>query len=394
MKLSENKKGLDAFSLVLTILAIAALTFILIGTVLKHSEIRAELGAAGNDALFLLGVYDEADDALLYIDSAAKLALQKATYELGQNCFGSDCKWTSGDIHEGECKPEFNTRMPEGVAEDSYRDAFIASMGPYIKTLENIEEDKTLHKKTYKIYENFNDRYAYNFNPTPDETGTEVIATTTIPYVIERDLEASSSKVTYSVKPSFRERIDISIFEDFREIKRVASELAGYIDGALLDAEGERTGSVNTEEFKDEVERYNSDDSNLRWSVGIIDYICSDCSKNKGCAEPKCQNDQQLMSPHTSIDLVCTECVLRPGVKKQEYCSFTAYISVKIVDNRFEVDDTFNLRQFYSASDEEFKHYEYKFNLNWYEMKGGEKCEPTGARDIPTAASTCKESSS
>ena len=367
MKIFNGKKGLDGFSLVLTMIAIIALTLILIGVILKDNSLSSTLGGkVGTNAFNVISSYDRGDAGLLYIDNAAKLSLQEAAYQLGKNGFygrprctiGDLHLWKVGTIHEPRCQPDFSdqtTCLPENPEITNHLEYhFRHIMNRHIEAFNEKEQN------------DLSNNYEYQFKSADERT--QVLGIAQEPY------EINGNRVKYSVTPSFKESIDVDVIGDFEEIKSKVEKLKQEISSKVSNSENIEENDLNSL-----VSDFNSE--RLVWRVeGISKALRKEnrCNTDKSCwveinvekldrdkSIPDCSADpsgELLECPGTGISFpTITELKHIEGDLNRETFSAVALISIRIRDDNPDTDvKTFA----YETGSEE---YEYRFGLNWIE---------------------------
>ena len=377
MKLFNGKKGLDGFSLVLTMIAIIVLTLILMGVILKYNSVSVAIGGkAGTNAFNVFSSYDKGDTGLLYLDNAAKLSLREAAYELGKNGFYGNSKtcgdkdglglWRVGSSFDSECRTDFSDKacMPENA--DALEDYFSEILTRHIIAF-NEKMTRSLLEENNIIAEaeesELSSDYEYRFSKVGERT--QVLGLAKNPYVVIGD------RVKYSVKPSFKESIDVNVYGDLEEIKsKVKEELVHKISSKNVDKDylSELVSEIDDERLSwavESIRKFPLGSCNARthcWvskkikvtdcTIQVQDCVETDIVDGDGNAFLKCDNQCGFSD----------KIIQERGDLKADRFDAVATISVKIQDDDYEN----GVKTFAYA--EENKEYDYRFGLNWVEI--------------------------
>ncbi len=161
-KLIKNKKGVDAFTFILTIIAVSVLIMILLGLTVKYNNLKNTIGGAGSSASMMLSTYDEADSALLYLDNAVGMSMKSSIYDLAYNGFyygGSQCGssngrvlWSKGSAvtPQGSCTAAVVDKCVPGDYTAPFNKYFMEKLNPHIAAY-NKESDVKLPENNYEL---------------------------------------------------------------------------------------------------------------------------------------------------------------------------------------------------------------------------------------------------
>ena len=415
-KLIGNKRGVDLFTLIVTIIGISTLMLILIGLTMKYNLLFDTFKPVGSRAAFILEAYDDADGVLLYLDNAAKLSMQKAAYDLARNGFyssasgSSDCGstkdyvlWKKDDVkkvqNEQRCEPEILSCIPQDYY--SFESYFNNELNSRITSYNGVSEFKLVQSN----YELQLLQPAVTQDPSCSVAGQgcetspccpgqglecrgtpgqeycvatkpgnqlQLVGIAQQPLVIDRE------NLHYEVMPSFRENIDVDLIGDFGKITSKAEALIGKEE----------------EELKATLTAYNDMNEGLRWILPVGGYK-RDCSMGNKCYIEECTIDveEEQCSPAptptsiaiptptptstaTAVPTPTDECemvtVQEPGKLVQRYCSVTANILVKVVDDKYKLPgDSEGYKKFVTidgSGNPVVNEYAYRFALSWVEM--------------------------
>ena len=366
-KLANNKKGFDAFTFILTIISISVLVMILIGLTVKYNKLSTTLGGAGSQAAFVLQIYDNADSTLLYLDNSVQLSMRQAVFDLGDRGFDSSPSscisfgyllWSEGDheVIEGkdECKATLasSCTIPTNLNGD-FEFLFSSKLNSYISSYNDESEVKLIES-------NYDD-----LRLSSPSGNLEVIGIAGNPFVIEKP------NLKYEIKPSFRESIDIDLIGDFNKITEKATALIEKKEDAL----------------KSKLTSYNNENEGLRWVLPVDGYD-RDCRSSNECFVKDCifnkkecemiDNVCPVDAAGAKIDPDCPDriedchTVSVPGKFVHKYCSVTADIIVKIIDDKYRLEgEAEGYKKFLTIDGDNpvTEEYAYRFALNWFEME-------------------------
>lgn len=370
-KLIRNKKGVDAFTFLLTIFAILVLGVILIGLTMKYNKLNNTIGEAGSSALSILSTYASADRALLYLDNAVGMSMDSAVYDLAYNGFypagGGECGsygayslWSKYEIKEPSCTPE----PVEGCIPSSYNGAF---EGYFIGKL--AKQLKAYNESSYPDLPN--DGYDISLGSPEACSGEGCFkGTGTGPLQLvgtnEMLVAVRSSTVNYNVTPSFRVNSDVDLTGDFGKVTSKSGALVGQDEGSI----GSSARSYTKE-------------TGLKWNVDGYDPGCGlECNTRQSCPYCKTECKEVEVACKKKGESGCTETVCEevcyPGVYIQRYCNTIADIGVKIPDEKYDKKKGDGYRAFVTSESgsPEVKEYNYRFGLNWVELEGEPECVP------------------
>ena len=352
MKMLKSKKGMDLFIFLVGVFGIIMLIVILFALFTSYDDLkRADPEPLGYKATEILSTYQEADKALLYIDESAQQAIEKALHRFGQNGLqpttGSECgsasvyqKWSKGAVEPtttggmSQCQVT-NTECTPKDFEKNYLQYF----------------SEELNKKISDYKGGLPQTDDYQLTLQSKNDATEIKGTAKSPITIKKahDKTAVKTELNYKIKPSFRERIDIDAASDF---------LYTTSNGAAINKKDENT-------IKQEIENLNSENPKLEWALNGLQTECQNtCNTGESCTtnchfekdEPKCNDDDfaeegEFCPRHE---------VCETGTVEEVYCSHTAYLQVKIKDDRYKLPGE---AEGYRKTP--YGNLEYWFALNW-----------------------------
>jgi len=428
MKIIKNKKASIApFPFLVGVMGILILLAILAITMTDYANLKKwERGPLGGKALGLFEAYQEADNALLYLDNAAKLSLQKATYDLSYNGFyppgssscglsGGHVWWSKGSAEKvsgkRECKAVFDySCIPSKGDYNYFSGYFTTELDSHISSFNK-------HSNELKLIPN---NYYQKLELIQYGNWLQVVGKAEEPIVINKPT------IQYKFSPSFRENIDVDLIGNFKEITEKIKSLT------------EGVSELDEAKISDAIEAYNKEaNKKLNWTVAFE----SDCSGNE-CYIDECtfeketacevkgkerpSRDEVLTSPDWACvrttdgvedmywcerfspsgcgggdpnycfsckfcsfgcsggtcnpapapDPDCeTETVSVPGEFVHKYCEVTAKIDVKIVDDKYKLEgQDEGYKKFVIMENDKpvVNDYAYRFALNWVEIKDTE----------------------
>jgi len=295
----------------------------------------------GGKALSVFSAYQDAEEALLYIDQAARLAGNKAAYDLGQNGFyfsTSSCGvyedykgWSKGGVQKNPgadvCEATLTDCVPPNV--NSFETYFTQS-------LHSIINDYTLPGVNTEI------SYDIDVSHGP---GLRIVGTSANRVGVQK------GRITYATNAGFNEVLDINLSDDHNYI---LDNLAGL-------------HSVSKTEFDNEITALSELNEGYLWKGEYIKTCSSSyvCDVGNTCSE----DVEEQVDPDCDplIETCEIKKISKTGRKLQEYCSATAQITVNLVDSRYPQ----MIKKV--VLEEGVRDFEYKFALNWFEM-GEIKC--------------------
>ena len=222
----KNKKGLDYYTLVISLIGILILSYAVF--VLINKQIKLSSGfAIGTDQFKLLKTYSTAEKALLFVDDSARLALEEAAFDsakkglyvvpsplCGNN--GNINYWTIDTISPTtQCIPQPVTCYPDQTITTSTVSTLFSPVLNKFVTAFNA-------KNAIKIPFNYD-----SFKVSQIATGTEVVGKSNEPVKIE------IPNIKYEVKPSFRESIPVDMVAEGQELVADAQQLNRQSKSAL-----------------------------------------------------------------------------------------------------------------------------------------------------------------
>ncbi len=355
-KLIKNKRGVDAFTLILTVIAVSVLIIILIGLTMKYNNLKNTIGGAGSSASKILSTYDKADSALLFLDNAASISMQDAFYKTAFNGFysqekpsicgshGDYAKWSNGCYEPIQCTAKVKTCIPKnyGAFYDYFGENLDSQIAEYNKS-----SDVNLTLDNYDLFLN-----AVNDPNHP----VELLG------LAEKPLIINESAVYYEVTPSFREAGEVNLIDDFKRIAENTNEVVDFIRELVKNVNNWPIPSED--EIKDFIDEYNKKNTGLEWSVDSYEShtggLCETGDTCKTCCP--CGD----------------KCCPAIGIIYQTYLSYNMDLGIKIVDNDYKTKgEKTGYKAYVSDSGKpEVKDYDYRLSLNWISMTPMLSCVP------------------
>ncbi len=359
-KLIGNRKGADAFTFILTIIAVSVLILILVGLTMKYNSLANTIGGAGSSASLILSTYDTADGALLYLDNAASLSMQGAIYDFACNGFKleSGCgapdnyvMWSRGSAVPaagGYCTASVDKKLPGDYS--AFEGYFTGRLDQQIAAY-NKGSGVKLPEDNYEL------RLG-----RPGELKGELCAAggegcfdgknpgeLQLVGVAQKPVVVEDGRVRYEVLPSFRENSDVDLTGDFGKVKAKADALIGNIrnEGPIGSYEG------------------------LGWNVEKYSKACGRAC-NTGASCKVCHDECETGSDGKRT---CRQ-VCYPGEWIHYYCDVTAGMGARIIDENYKKSGSEGYKAFVTSEGgrPEAKEYKYRFGLNWVEMQGAPVC--------------------
>ena len=318
----------------------------------------------GGKAVELLQAYQEADEALLYLDRAAALSMPSA---IRTSAYNGGCppslrdvcgnvsindyvKYTDGRTAgdwsdpEGKCVPRagaqaINTCIPIDIhILAGLYSQFNRELNRHIDAFNdknvNDASDVMLRKIT-------DDNYDLELSSLAGKL--EMIGMAKNPIVV------SGENFEYKVLPSFRAIAESSLISDFLEIKSKIEGLLGQGNAALME--------MSESDLNDTLNFWNDQDGDLFWNLITFtkDQTRNEC-KQIDCTYEVCRT-VNVCPPGEEDEENCTEedCEDHQGVERYYYHTTTAEIAV----NRKNEES-----------------YVYRFALNWMSGESKSECGP------------------
>ncbi len=349
-KLIGNKKGFDAFTFILTIMAVSVLILILVGLTIKYNNLANTFGGAGSSASKILSAYDRVDGALLYLDNAVGLSIQAAVYDLACNGFyqgKSGCEpsgdyvlWSSGRAvpsSGGSCVAVIDKSIPADYS--AFNSYFMDKLDSHI-AMYNAYSDVKLLEDNYELSLGRPGELFCSGEACEGRNAGQL----QLVGVAKAPLVVSDSRLRYEVMPSFRENGDVNLIGDFEKLTSGADALIGRVtkDGQIDSYQG----------------------SGLEWNVEKYDKASRNCDTGKSCeiCEEKCETGSD------GEESCCQVCY--SGELLHDYYDVTANVGVRIIDKNYEKGGSGGYKAFVTdeSGSPTVKEYKYRFGLNWVEM--------------------------
>ncbi len=353
LKLQKSKKGLDYYTFILAIVGILMLSFVAFGMMEKYYRLSKGL-SIGSSQFRLLKTYSDAEKTLLFVDSAAKLALEKAAYAYGKSGFSasvSPCGYESSfnywvtDVIESSsnCVPKTMSCYPDETAMKSTLLAFFDPV--FAGFISNFNSESEV-------------KIPFNYEPFTVELvvgRTEVVGTSKEAIVITRP------DIKYEVKPSFRESIPVDVVANGGEIVANSQQLVKLNKG---DTEKKIDEFNKAKKFEWKLVDYSKPSSSCTYDTGTTcSYDCGDdCTTScaEWCPEPDPVTGEPVCCKEetTCVDIFC-DGTIKTTVSYDEFSSLvSATENIKLL--------TYNSAE----KKPEFKSLEHDFGLSWVETTG------------------------
>ncbi len=367
-KLIGSRKGVDAFTFVLTIIAISALTLILVGLTMKYSKLTNTIGGAGSSASVILSTYDKADSALLYLDNSVGMSMKSAIYGLAYNGFyygGSRCGSSNGRVlwsrgsavtDKGSCNVVVDKCVPKVYA-SPFEKYFTEKLNPYLSAY-NKESEVNLPQNDYELSLG-----------RPGELfcsggGCEGRNDGKFQLVGKADkpVRISNGRLNYSVLPSFRENSDVDLIGDFNEVTARADGFLELIDSLILKIQS--SPILSESEIEGILNGYSRAGVGLEWSLEGYD-----TSKTGSC---------DTKSPCSVCCRSCEDggcCSSAPGTTYRVYRNYYLDIGVRMSDEDYATSGKKGYKGFVENGGVP-KEYKYRFALHWVSLTPQTYCVP------------------
>jgi len=289
MKMLRNKKGLDYYTLIISLVGILILSFVIFNLFSKQLKLSSGL-PIGTEQFRILKTYSTGEKILSFVDDSAQLSIEHAAHLLGKSglfhstgkestpCgqIGHFTNWTK-DIMGAHCNPLPIPCYPgEGTMKATFIDYFSQNLSAYISDFNIISKDIQIP-------------FSYNpFKLEPVPGRTEVVGISRQPIAI------APPNIKYEVMPNFKESIPIDVITDGKLAVSIAgalSEIAHQAAAARKESESDLTkqlAAVNAGgQLAWDLVRYDSRGGNICWdNTGITCYYDCNCDRD-GCE--RCQ---------------------------------------------------------------------------------------------------------
>ena len=304
----------------------------------------------GGKAIAIYQTYQNVDDALLYLDEAAKLSLNKAVYDVANDGFydarvnscsstkgiGDPFWWSKGSTTDSICDAELTQCIPPNY--DVFKDYFAAELESHIDSYN--KEGKP------KLVEDVSNNYDFKLS----KSGKLEITGKTSEQINIKPIAKKHYTLYYKSNANFRESIDVNFDDNFKKLTAKALSLVG-------------TGTTVLEE------------GNLQWDINVVERCGGECKMRIGevCETDKCEFVKDDPDCDDSITKCSTSEVCEMGTWKIPYCDQTASISVRVIDD-ISVSGERIFKKI--VTEDGSKDLTYRFALNWFEMGVDEVCTP------------------
>ena len=366
-----KKASIEPFPVLIGVMG-ATILLVMVSMLLEdYGELkRLNPEPLGSKAVELLQAYQEADEALLYLDRAAALSMPNAirasaynggcppTYRevCGSVSINDYVKYTDGRTAgdwsdpEGKCVPRAGA---ESIDTCIPIDTHILS-GLYSQFNRELNRhvdafnDKNVNDASDVMLRKITDDN-YDLELSSFAGKLQMIGMAKNPIVV------SGENFEYKTLPSFRAIAESSLVSDFQEIKSKIDGLLGQGNAALME--------MSESDLKDTLDSWNDQndpndpDGGLFWNLITFteDQTRNEC-KQIDCTYKVCRT-VNLCPPGEEDEENCTEehCEDRQGVEHYYYHTTTAEISVNRTNDESNV---------------------YRFALNWMSGESKSECGP------------------
>lgn len=346
--IAKNKKGIDYYAPTVSIIGLFILGFILFSLASRDYKLTSGL-SIGSEQFNIMKAYSNAEKNLLFVDSAAKLALEQAIYPYGKNglyAAATSCGqrdgynyWTKDTAHPKDaCQKK--TAQPCFPDEKIMKETLLGFFEPLFRDI----ADKFNQKSSLDIPLNYKP-----FEFSQAAKGTEVKGTANEPLTIQ------TANIKYSIKPSFRETVGINAISEGKAIVENAQKLV----------------RLNKKQAETRLNEFNAANPSLKWSLagyltpgaacshvlGPCHYACNCQDISVGCGDDK---------GGSCSGTVCETCI-GSMVETVSYNDVYATFSVSNGKSFYVSDPPSSQSQSQSQSQPKLKAMNYNFGLNWLE---------------------------
>jgi hypothetical protein len=304
-RMLKQKKGLDYYVLILTIVGIWILGFIIFVLFMKETQVSKNMDI-GSNQFIILKSYSLGEKALLFVDQASKVSFQQASYYWGKTGFyhdpletechsvsdGDTTYWSKDFItRANSCQYEANEAKRCFPTEVTMK----TNLGKFFNPLLNglIAKFNTSSNVTIPFNYGSNDE-PFVFSGNGEQT--QVIGVSNSPVIV------SLTNIKYDVKPSFLEKINPNIIRNGGYAVHVAQKIYENRIKAYGSTIPPKYRGLNLQEIKDITKDHtntgvptvtpNPDD--ITWTVSdygnerrSCSYVTGSCS----CSCPPCDEE-------------------------------------------------------------------------------------------------------
>lgn len=359
MIVPANKKGLNYYSPLIAIMGILILGAILSNLFVRQYNLASEFDL-GREQFRVLIAQSYAEKALLFVDDAAKLALEKAAYSYGKNGFyqsAPSCGSSNGfnlwtkeqSLTLNGCAPQQTPCYPtEGVMKSTFQSFFSIVFESFVRSF---------NEKSGLKAEDSSISIPFSYEPftlSPVAGRTEVIGNPKEPISLTA---TKTNKLVYEIKPSFRESLTPDIIADGNEIAGKAPQLL----------------RKNENEIRLSLASFNSQNPGLKWNLASYTKPSTTCPHTVGtCTYCDEYGNACVACEDNPCCSTVPVCVRSHEGSLVEIVSYNdIYAAVSVANGKsFYVSDP-------QSSQPQLKGISYDFGLNWLEETGrSTRCDP------------------
>lgn len=358
MLMAANKKGLNYYSPIIAIMGIFILGAILSNLFVKQYNLASDFDL-GREQFRILLTESSAEKVLLFVDNAARLALEQAAYKYGKNGFyqsGTSCGnkdgfnlWTKEESNtQNDCVPQLTPCYPTNSnMMATLHDFFANALDSFIsgfngKSGLKVEGNKVMLPSSY------------DFTISPVSGRTEIKGMSQQPVSLAA---TRTNQLVYDIKPNFRQSITPDVISDGNDVASKSPQ--------LLRKKEQEISSV--------LSSFNSQNPDLKWELASYLTPPSSCSRvidkctykcNCVIVEYPCPEDNKKICTRED----CETCI---GSLVETVSYDDVYASFSVANGKgFYISDP-------SSTPPQLKSVAYNFGLNWLEETGrSTKCEP------------------
>jgi len=266
-KMFKAKKGLDYYAFIVAVVGISILYWVLSTMLIKQGQISNGV-TIGTEQVTILSTYTTGEKALLYVDEAAKMALDYSALTFGKYSFydpsptdpnapTNTCSghWAIDDLKQNDCgvvtRP---TCFPDQAKmEYSFSSIMKTEIDKYIPSFNS--------KNSIQIPTNYKMPFTFL---TPRKTP----GTTEVAGIAQSPVTVTSTNIKYEINPSFHESISPDVIADGKAVVDVAKDIYSKKDSLTFQNDFQ---TIKEKAIKD------SATTGLDWSTLKYDPSVSSC---------------------------------------------------------------------------------------------------------------------
>ncbi len=276
MLMTANKKGLNYYSPLIAIMGIAILGLILSNLFVKQYKLSSDFDI-GREQFRILLTESSAEKVLLFVDNAARLALEQAVYNAANKGFRVTASPCSG-------KGGFEYWAQDKISADD--NCVPKKSGPECYPGEGAMKTdiELLFKNTFTGFlAGFNSQKAIIIPPDYEKFSvshadgmTEVLGTAKEPVTIKQ------ANLEYEIKPNFRESVPGDVISEGNAVVEVAKQLVrkSKDDAKAVVSAADGVGGLDWDEKFD----YQTTSTSCSFQTGSF---CGCCKTEESCEEYK-----------------------------------------------------------------------------------------------------------